>query len=707
MYNQTNIMADTHTHYRACNLCEAICGLEIQVQEETVLSIKGDQEDPLSRGHICPKAVALKDIYEDPDRLRGPVKRTPDGWQSISWEQAFTEVVEGLQRVRHRHGADAVGVFLGNPNVHNWGSILFGPDFIKSLNTKNRFSATSTDQLPHHLVALLMYGHYLSIPVPDVDRTHFMLILGANPLASNGSLMTAPGMDKRLRGVQARGGKVVVVDPRRTETAAVANEHFFIRPGEDALFLLAMLHTLFDENLVKPGHLSEIADGVGQVATLANAYAPERVEEILGIPASEIRRLTREFAQAPSAVCYGRMGLSTQAFGSICQWLVQLVNFLTGNLDREGGAMLTTPAFDLVGQQAMRGKFGAFGRWKSRVRGLPEFGGELPVAAMAEEILEQGEGQIKSMVTIAGNPVLSIPNGRMLDEALAQLEYMVSIDIYVNETTRHAHIILPPTTGLETSHYDTIFHVLAVRNTAKYSPPLFERTDEQRHDWEIYQELAARMSGKAPRPIPPELVLEKTLAMGPYASQGLDLAALQACPRGIDLGALQPCLPDRLFTPNKRIALVPDLLSNDLARLEEYFAAQSSRGSSLLLIGRRQLRSNNSWMHNSYRLVKGRDRCTLMIHPTDATARNIQDGNLVSVRSRTGTITLKAEVTDTIMPGVVSIPHGWGHDRAGVRLSVASRSAGASINDLTDQLFIDAVSGNAAFSGVPVEVVQS
>jgi anaerobic selenocysteine-containing dehydrogenase len=700
-------MADIHTHYRACNLCEAICGLEVQVQEQKVVSIKGDPGDPLSHGHICPKAVALKDIYEDPDRLKGPMKKTSEGWQAISWEEAYAEVVAGLQRVQERYGSDAVGVFLGNPNVHNWGSILFGPDFIKSLKTKNRFSATSTDQLPHHLVALLMYGHYLSIPVPDVDHTQYMLILGANPLASNGSLMTAPGIDKRLRAVQARGGKVVVVDPRRTETAASANEHFFIRPGEDALFLLAVLHTFFDEGLVKPGHLLDILDGVEQVGELVRPYAPERVEGILGIPSTAIRRLAREFAQAPSAVCYGRMGLSTQAFGSLCQWLIQLVNIFTGNLDREGGAMFTTPAFDLVGQQAVTGKFGAFGRWKSRVRGLPEFGGELPVAALAEEILEPGEGQVKAMVTVAGNPVLSIPNGRLLDEALAQLEFMVSIDIYINETTRHAHLILPPTTGLETSHYDTIFHVLAVRNTAKYSPALFERTEGQRHDWEIYQELAARMNGKAFRPLPPEFVLEKALAMGPYSAQGIDLEKLKACPQGVDLGPLQPCLPRRLFTPNKRIDLVPELFTKDLVRLEAHLADRASRGDTLLLIGRRQLRSNNSWMHNSHRLVKGRDRCTLLIHPQDANARNIRDGNFVSVRSRTGTIALKAEVTEGIMPGVVSIPHGWGHDRKGVKLSVASQSAGVSINDLTDHLFIDDISGNAAFSGVPVEVVQS
>lgn len=699
-------MADTYTHYRACNLCEAICGLEAQVRGQEVISIKGDAGDPLSQGHICPKAVALKDIYEDPDRLKGPVKRTSDGWQAISWEQAYEEVVDGLKRVQAQHGNDAVGIFLGNPNVHNWGSILFGPDFIKSLKTKNRFSATSTDQLPHHLVALLMYGHYLSIPVPDVDRTHYMLILGANPLASNGSLMTAPGMDKRLRGVQARGGKVVVVDPRRTETALAADEHFFIRPGADALFLLAMVYTLFDENLVETGHLSGIVDGVEQLAGLVHPYSPERVGSILGIPGTELRRLTREFALAPSAVCYGRMGLSTQAFGSLCQWLVQLVNMLTGNLDREGGAMFTLPAFDLVGQQALTGKFGAFGRWKSRVRGLPEFGGELPVAALAEEILEVGEGQIKAMVTVAGNPVLSIPNGRLLDKALSKLDFMVAIDIYINETTRHAHIILPPTTGLETSHYDIIFHILAVRNTAKYSPPLFERSEGQRHDWEIYQELAAKMNAREYRPVPPEFVLEKALAMGPYREQGLDLAKLKANPQGVDLGPLRPCMPGRLLTSNKRIDLVPELFVRDLARLDGHFTAQADSANTLVLIGRRQLRSNNSWMHNSHRLVKGRERCTLMIHTQDAGARNITNGSMVEVRSRTGAVSLRAEVTEAIMPGVVSIPHGWGHDREGVRLSVAAQVPGASINDLTDHLFIDDVSGNAAFSGVPVEVVQ-
>lgn len=699
-------MSNPTVHHRACNLCEAICGLEIQVSEAEIHSVKGDPLDPLSQGHICPKAVALKDIFHDPDRLRTPVKRTAEGWQPLSWEDAYAEVVAGLKSVQERYGKDAVGVFQGNPNVHNWGSILFGPGFVKSLNTKNRFSATSTDQLPHHLVALRMYGHYLSIPVPDVDRTHYMLILGANPLASNGSLMTAPGIDKRLRGVQARGGKVVVVDPRRTETAVAADEHFFIRPGADALFLLAMVYTLFDENLVKTGHLSGIVDGVEQVAGLVRPYSPERVGRMLGIPSPDLRRLTREFAQAPSAVCYGRMGLSTQAFGSLCQWLVQLVNILTGNLDKEGGVMFTMPAFDLVGQQAMTGKFGAFGRWKSRVRGLPEFGGELPVAALAEEILEEGEGQIKAVVTVAGNPVLSIPNGRLLDKALGQLDFMVAIDIYINETTRHAHIILPPTTGLETSHYDTIFHILAVRNTAKYSPALFQRTDAQRHDWEIFQELAARMDGKEnSRPIPPEFVLEKALAAGPYSRQGLSFEALKAQPQGIDLGPLRPCLPERLFTSNKRIDLAPELFVRDLPRLEAIMGQQISAGAeNILLIGRRQLRSNNSWMHNSHRLVKGRERCTLMIHPRDAAARNISDGSMVEVRSRTGAISLRAEVTEAIMPGVVSIPHGWGHDREGVRLSVAAQSPGASINDLTDHLFIDDISGNAAFSGVPVEV---
>lgn len=692
------------THYRACNLCEAICGLAIEHENGKVLSIHGDEKDPLSKGHICPKAVALQDIYEDPDRLKYPVRRTADGWERIGWEEAYDEVATNLRKVQEKHGPDAVGAYFGNPNVHNLGSMLFSGPFTKALGTKNRYSATSVDQLPHHVAALTMFGHGLLLPVPDASRTHFMLIIGANPLVSNGSLMTAPGFGHYMKGIQERGGKVVVIDPRRTETAQKADAHYFIRPGRDALLLLALIHNIIKEGLVKLRHLGSILSGLEQVQETADGFSPEIAAPHIGIEAAAIRQLARDFAQAPSAVCYGRMGASTQAYGGLCQWLINVLNILTGNLDREGGAMFTRPAFDQVAFTGSKGKTGIFARRRTRVSGFPEYSGEFPVAALAEEILTPGEGQIRAMVTVAGNPVLSTPNGRQLDEALAGLEFMAAIDIYINETTRHANIILPPTTGLETEHYDIIFHVLAVRNTAKYSPPLFEKEPEQRHDWQAFQALAERLSGKPGNGMQPQAMLDFALRAGPYQ---LSLKQLAEAPHGIDLGPLQPCLPERLFTPDKKIPLAPDIFVQDISRLKadmEGWKKASESEFPLELIGRRQLRSNNSWMHNAYRLVKGRERCTLLIHPDDARELGIRDGEEVRAASAVGTIRIKAEVSSEMMPGVVSIPHGWGHGREGVQMEVARAHPGASINDLTDTSRIDKMTGNAAFSGVPVRV---
>ena len=711
------------THYRACNLCEAMCGIEIKVRGNEVLSIRGDEHDPFSQGHICPKATALQDIYNDPDRLKHPVRRTENGWEAISWQTAFEEVEKNLKAIQAKYGSDAVGVYLGNPTVHNLGSILFGAPFIRSLRTKNRFSATSVDQLPHHFAAYFMFGHQLLLPIPDIDRTHFMLMFGANPLESNGSLMTAPGVEKRLKAIQARGGKVVVVDPRQTRTAKLANQHLFIKPGMDALLMLAMVYTLFDENLVSLGKLEAFTDGVAQVQSAVADFAPEDVADTIGIPAATIRQLTRNFAQAESAVCYGRMGVSTQEFGGLCNWLINTINILTGNLDTPGGAMFTLPAVDVVGITTLTGQVGNYGRWKSRVSGHPEFGGELPVSVLGEELLTEGEGQVRAMVTIAGNPVLSTPNGQQLDTGFANLEFMVSVDIYINETTRHANIILPPTTGLETEHYDVSFHALAVRNTAKFSEVLFEPEAGTMSDWEILRELRLRMEKGTKREgtkdyftrFKPSRLIDLAMRYGPYGNRGMKpvsgkgikLKDLRDNPHGIDLGALIPLLPERLNTSGKRIQLAPEIILNDVprirAKLQEAQSAQAN-GYDLLLIGRRHLRSNNSWMHNSERLVRGKNRCTLMIHPDDAQSRGLSDGQTVCVRSRVGQVEIPIEVTDSIMRGVVSIPHGWGHKRKGVKLSVAQDYAGVSLNDLTDDKRLDMLTGNAAFSGVPVHI---
>jgi anaerobic selenocysteine-containing dehydrogenase len=712
-------------HYRSCNLCEAICGIEITDAGNERLDIRGDKDDPFSRGYICPKAVALQDLHYDKDRLRHPVRRTPTGWERISWTEAFDEVTMNLKRIRAQHGRNSIATYLGNPTVHNYGALLFAPGFLRSLRTRNKFSATSVDQLAHHLASFLMLGHQLLLPVPDIDRTKFFLILGANPAVSNGSMMTAPGMNRRLEEIRRRGGKVVLIDPRHSETARFADRHLFIRPGTDVLLLLALLHVIFEENLTNLDQLAPFTKGVETVAQLVTEFAPERVARITGIESNHIRALAREFASSESAVCYGRIGLSTQEFGGVCQWLINVLNIVTGNLDRLGGAMFTLPAFDPMSLPESLAPRGSFGRWHSRVRKLPEFGGELPVATLAEEILTEGDGQVRAFVTLAGNPVLSTPNGRELDRAFASLEFMVSIDCYINETTRHAHIILPPSSPLERGHYDIAFHLLAVHNTTKFSPPLFERSPETRHDWEILLELETRMKhdgivGSLKRKLgkqffTPERILDLGLRFGPYGarlnpfSKGLTLRKLRKAVHGIDLGPMTPCLPGRLQTADKQIDLAPVVFVKDVERVKTRFLAETAFDSNghLLLIGRRQLRSNNSWLHNSERLVKenpAKPRCTILMHPIDAADRDLLHGQKVVVRSRVGSIMLPVEISEEIMRGVVSIPHGWGHDRSGNQQSVAQQHAGASINDLTDQQTVDALCGTAAFNGTAVTV---
>lgn len=700
------------THYRACNLCEAICGLEIKHENGSVISIAGDMQDPFSRGHICPKALGLKDIYEDPNRLRRPLKRTADGWQEIDWETALDEVAAGLRQQREAHGPHATAWYAGNPSVHNSGTQLAAPGFLRALGSRSLFSASSVDQLPHHFAAWQLYGHPLLLPVPDLDRTDHWLILGGNPLVSNGSLMTAPDVAKRLQAIQARGGKVVVVDPRRSETAAKANAHHFIRPGADVFLLLAMTQVLFTEKLVKPGRLAECTDGIAELEVAVAEFTPEHVSSSTGIAPDAIRTLARELAAAERGVIYGRVGVSVQEFGGLCLWLINALNLLTGHLDEPGGYMFATPALDILGKPGIYNKYD---RYRSRVRQVPEFMGELPVACLAEEMLTPGAGQLRALVTSCGNPVLSTPNGGQLDQALAGLDFMVSIDIYLNETTRHAHYILPPATGLETAHYDVSFHALAIRNTSRYSEPLFEKGPEARYDWEIFEGLRQRLEAgeafeavAAPAPENPEVKIDLSLRYGAYGRAGLSLDKLRENPHGIDLGALQSRLPAALRTENQRINLAAPLFIADLNRARKVLADKPvAAADQLLLISRRELRSNNSWMHNLPRLIKGRNRCTLQMNPEDAAARNLIDGQPVRVRSHVGAVELPIEITPSLMPGVASMPHGYGHNRPGTRLEVAQAHAGVSINDLTDDARLDELTGNAALSAVPVWVVAA
>ncbi|MDP2345896.1 MAG: molybdopterin-dependent oxidoreductase [Deltaproteobacteria bacterium] len=707
-------------HGRTCNLCEAMCGILVEVEGGDVVSIKGDPDDVLSRGHICPKATALADLHTDVDRLKTPLRKRGNDFEECSWEQAYDGLAGRVQDIQRRHGRDAVAVYQGNPTVHSVGAITMGQLFVRALGTKSRYSATSLDQLPHMLAGLEMFGNQLLIPIPDLDRTRLFVVVGGNPLASNGSIMGAPGMKQRLRSLQERGGRVVVVDPRRTETAAVADQHLFIQPGTDAALLAALAKTILDDKRASPARLAAFVDGTGALRAALAPFTIERASAFTGIAVDDIKGLASALVEAGPAIVYGRVGACTQEFGGTTGWLVNVLNILTGNLDREGGVMFTRPAADIVAlSQGKLGRAlglqGHFARRKSRVRGLPEFGGEFPTACLAEEIETPGRGQIRALITAAGNPVLSAPDGSRLERALPSLEFMASIDMYVNETTKHADLILPPTSPLEREHYDVLLHVLSVRNTARWSKPVFERSASTRHDWEIFLALASRfgrkglssriesrllrgvLDGRGPR-----VLVDLLLRLGPYRTS---VSKLERSPHGIDFGPLKPSLPERLQTADKRIQVAPAIYLEDLQRLQKKMAASSSSSSSLVLIGRRDLRSNNSWLHNSERLVRGKPRCTVLMHPQDASDRGLLNGQEVDVTSSTGKIRLPLDITDGIKRGVVSVPHGWGHGRAGVRLSVASARPGVSINDITDATRIDELTGNAAFSGVPVDVV--
>jgi len=679
------------THRRTCHICEANCGVIVMAEGRDILSIKGDPDNAMSRGHICPKATAIADLQNDPDRLRRPMKRVGDDWQEISWDQAFAEIGEKTRAIMARDPA-STALYVGNPNAHSYGNVLTSGDLKKALRTKNVFSASTVDQMPHHVSNIRLYGHSGFWAVPDIDRTQTMIILGGNPMASNGSVWTVPDFRNRVKELQARGGELIVIDPRRSETAKIADRHIFVRPGSDAFLLIALLKTM------KAMGLPAAADYVRNVDALWAALAPFDVADCLAranVTAEDVEHLATRMLSGPAAL-YGRMGASTQSFGTLTTWLVAVANIVSGQLDREGGLLCGAPVVDLL---HLFGP-GSIGKHQSRVSGHREVLGEFPSSAMAEEMETPGDGQIKALFVVAGNPVLSTPNGTRLDKALAGLDLMVSVDMYLNATSRRAHYILPPAGPLEKDHYGLFLLPIAIRSFAKYSPPLFEKDAETLADWEILRGLAGAITGRPVEGPTPREMLDQMMRAGPF---GVSLDEVEAQPSGMDFGPLtEGKLPDRLKTPDKTIDIAPEEFVGDLDRLAAEPAAQS--GTHLRLIGRRHVRSNNSWLHNSARLVKGADRCTLLIHPDDARARNLGDGGMAEVSSRTGSVQLKVEVTDDIMPGTVSIPHGWGHSLPGIRMGVAQAHAGVSINDLTDETAMDPLSGNAALSGVPVEV---
>jgi len=741
--------------YRTCHLCEATCGLELHLEGDRIALVRGDRDDVFSHGYLCPKGSALGRLDSDPDRVRTPLVKDPDGrFRPASWDEAFARIDAGLSPLREEYGPDALAVYVGNPNAHNLAGQLCGRVLLQSARTRNVFSASTVDQMPKQVSAGLMFGAALSVPVPDVDRTDYLLVIGANPFESNGSLMTAPDIPGRLRALRARGGRIVVVDPRRTKTAQEADEHLAIRPGGDAFFLFGLLHVLFADGLVDLGTVAHHVAGLDEVRALAADFAPERVAPVCGIPPEDIRRTARELAAAPTAAVYARIGSCTQEFGTLASWLVDVVNTCTGNLDRPGGAMFTRPAVGgaNVGGEPGKGRGVRFGRRASRVRGAPEVYGELPVACLREEIETPGEGQVRALITVAGNPVLSTPDSVRLDRALAGLDFMVSVDIYVNETTRHADVILPPEGVLARGHFDVALYSLAIRNVANYSPPLVAPGPDEVPEWRTLLRLAgvllglgpdadvdaldeetvrtlaqravarpgAAVEGRDPEDLlaalaprrGPDRILDLMLRTGPYGDgfgadpEGLSLDRLEASPHGIDLGPLQPRIPEMLRTPTGRIELAPEPLVADVARLRGALD-RAAEPDHLVLVGRRDLRSNNSWMHNVEVLVKGKARCTAHLHPADAARLGVADGAPVRVASSAGEVVIAAEVTDEVMEGVVSIPHGWGHDADGVEMATARRHAGVNTNVLVPADRLDPLSGNAVLTGIAVTVAPA
>lgn len=722
---------ESRTALRVCPLCEATCGLTLTIEGTEVTGARGDRDDVFSQGFICPKGASFGGLDADPDRLRTPLVRTDGVLREATWSEAFDLIAARIPALVQEHGAQAVGVFLGNPNVHTMAGGLYPPLLLSALGTRNVFTASTLDQMPKHVSSGLLFGDAHAIPVPDLDRTAHLLLIGANPLESNGSLCTAPDFPGKLKALRKRGGTLTVIDPRRTRTARLADRHAAIRPGTDALLLAALTQVLVEEKLTDPGALAEHLDGYDELAEAMADFTPEAVAAACDLDAETIREIARELAAAPAAAVYGRIGSCTVEHGTLASWLVDVLNILTGNLDRPGGALFPLSATARAPRPAAPGKGFALGRWRSRVSGHPEAKGELPVAALAEEIETPGEGRIRALIVIAGNPVLSAPDGNRLDRALADgLDFMVSVDPYLNETARHADVVLPPPPPSQSAHFDFALNSLAVRNQVRYSRPAVPLEEGRMDESEILARLVLAVGGR--HGAPPETVdelavtaalaragvpeeyaagltgrtggerrLDLMLRLGPY---DLTLEQLLAQPHGIDLGPLEPRVPQVLRTRSGRIELFPAPIAADLPRLR---ASLGARPAGLVLVGRRHLRSNNSWMHNVAALRGGTNVCTLQIHPDDAARIGLTEGDTARITAAGGEVEAPAEITDSVRSGVVSLPHGWGHSRPGTRMSVAGAEPGVNVNQLLDGTLLDPLSGTAVLNAVPVSVAPT
>lgn len=690
------------THYRSCHICEATCGLRIQTEGKRVVSIEPDKDDPFSQGYICPKGVTIKEIHEDPDRIRTPLKRTTTGWEKISWQEALDTTIEKLGEIYDQYGANSIATYVGNPTGHNSGTLLFPAMLFQMIGTRNQFSAASVDTWPNHLACYLMYGHQFYTPIPDIDNTQLMVVIGGNPMVSNGSMMTAPGFQRRIKSLKKRGGRLIVIDPRRTDTAKMADEHFFVRPAQDAWLLLSMVHILFRDDLVSLNHLKDQIENIDRVQNAVCEFTPERAASYCGIDAAEIERLTHEIKNSEPAVVYGRIGVSTQEFGSISQWAIQLINLLTGNLDRKGGALFTEPAMDLFHKPYVAGSYGTY---HSRVSRYPEFSGGFPLRALGEEILTPGEGQIQAFINIGGNPVCSAPDSGQVETALSRLKFMVAIDFNINESNRHADIVLPPCSPLERDNYDILFYTWSIRNITRYIPPIFEKPAETKEDSDIFQELMVRWASRQGLPAPekttPTDIVDEFLQSNNSYS-GLSVEHLRSHPHGIDLGPLKPSLVKKLENIDKKINAAPQEFLRELPPLLE---RQPPDPDGLQLIGRRNIRSNNSWMNNYLRLVKGMPQNQLLMHPSDMERHQISEGDTVQVSSETGSVNVTVLPSEDMLRGVVCLPHGWGQGKyRDISQHVASKLSGVNSNYLASAKSYDRPSGNAVFNGIAVEV---
>ncbi|OUC78060.1 molybdopterin-dependent oxidoreductase [Gordonia lacunae] len=752
----------TRTAPRICPLCEATCGLTLSIDRdrttgrETVIAARGDADDVFSAGYLCPKGASFAQLDNDPDRLDRPLIRRDGRLVDTDWDTALTAAVEGLNEVIATSGGESIGFYLGNPSAHTVAGTMYAPLLIRALGTRNVFSASTLDQMPKQAATGYLVGHAGTFAVPDLDRTDHLVIIGANPVVSNGSVTTTADFPGKLTALRRRGGRLTVIDPARTRTAKLADTHLAPRPGTDAALLAAVVQCLFDDDLVADdlGGAATHVLGVEALRRAMDAFAPERVEAFCGVAAADIRALARSIAAAPSAAVYGRMGTTTVQFGTLGSWLIDVVNILTGNFDRPGGVMFPLAPTAPSPRPARAGRGFRTGRWRSRVSGHAEVGGELPAVAMAEEFETPGDGRLRALVTVSGNPVLSAPNGARLGRALDDAQFVVCVDPYLNETTRHAHVLLPPPRPSQSPHFDAILNNLAVRATARYSPPVLPLPPGRPDEIEIVARLILGLSGvgvDADPGLVDEQVIAATLAkevtdphspvagrdveslvamlpdapghqrrldmllrVGAYGDAfgtraGLTFADLLAAPHGIDLGPMRPRLPGVVRTASGKVELAPDPLIGDLARLWAAVSADDSPGpvaeGGLLLVGRRHLRSNNSWMHNLPALTGGTNRCTLHMHPDDADRLGISD--VAKIRGAGGSLTVPVEITTDIRPGVASLPHGWGHDVEGVRLGVAAADPGVNVNELNDGAVLDPLSGTVVLNGLPVEIAPA